>query len=98
MDSCLICSNADCRFIVDLHELPRSELIIDGCPECGHSWSSSCPFCGRPLETILRDNLLHCSHLWSGAAGGRCHVTTIRREKQPGAPCFGLSANRAGSS
>jgi Bacterial regulatory protein, Fis family len=66
MASFLICSNAECRFIVDLREgaqlLPRSELTINECPECAHSWSNSCPFCSRELETTLHDDLLHCSH------------------------------------
>jgi len=70
----LICTNAKCRFIVNLREgarvLRRSQLIIDECPECGHPWSSSCPFCGRPLEAIQQDDLSLCS---------RCG-----RELQPG--------------
>jgi hypothetical protein len=61
----LICTNAKCRFIVNLREgarvLRRSQLIIDECPECGHPWSSSCPFCGRPLEAIQQDDLSLCS-------------------------------------
>jgi hypothetical protein len=62
----LICANAKCRFIVNLREgarvLRRSQLIIDECPECGHPWSSSCPFCGRPLEAIQQGDLSLCSH------------------------------------
>lgn len=65
MASLLICSNAECRFMVDLHggaqPLPRSELVLDECTECGHSCSSSRPFCGWPMETNLLDNLPHCS-------------------------------------
>ena len=64
MEYFLICTNAKCRFIVNLREgarvLRRSKLVIDECPECGHRWSSCCPFCGRPLETIRRGNLCRC--------------------------------------
>jgi len=53
MECFLICTNAKCRMIVDLGEggqvLERSKLVIDECPECGHPWSSQCPFCGCPL-------------------------------------------------
>jgi predicted amidophosphoribosyltransferase len=66
MEYFLICTNTKCRFIVNLREgaqvLERSKLVIDECPECGHPWSSCCPFCGRPLEAIRRGNLSHCLH------------------------------------
>jgi|HubBroStandDraft_1064217.scaffolds.fasta_scaffold926812_1 transcription elongation factor Elf1 len=66
MEHFLICTNAKCRFLVNLREgaqvLERSKILIDECPECGHPWSSYCPFCGRPLENIERGNLSHCSH------------------------------------
>jgi transcription elongation factor Elf1 len=66
MECFLICTNAKCRFIVNLREgsqvLERSDILIDECPECGHPWSSHCPFCGRPLEAIQLRNLSHCSH------------------------------------
>ena len=64
MEYFLICTNAECRFIVNLREggqvLERSQLVVDECPECGRPWSSSCPFCGRPLEVIQWGNLSHC--------------------------------------
>jgi tRNA(Ile2) C34 agmatinyltransferase TiaS len=40
--------------------LENSKLVIKKCPECGHPWSSDCPFCGRPLEAIGRGNLSRC--------------------------------------
>jgi hypothetical protein len=66
MQCFLICTNSKCRFIVNLREggqvLERSKILVDECPECGHSWSSYCPFCGRPLEAIRRRNISRCSH------------------------------------
>jgi hypothetical protein len=66
MECYLICTNRKCRYHVNLRYgaqvLVRSQIIIDECPECGHPWSSSCPFCGRQLETSLRGNLSHCLH------------------------------------
>src|SRR5947209_3611195 len=53
MEYFLICTNPTCRFIVNLREgaqvLERSKLVLDECPECGHPWSSYCPFCARRL-------------------------------------------------
>jgi hypothetical protein len=64
MEYFLICTNPRCRFIVNLREgaqvLERSKLVIDECPECGHPWSSYCPFCGRPLEATRRGDFYHC--------------------------------------
>src|SRR5258708_872591 len=64
MEYFLICTNAKCRLIVNLREsaqvLERSKLVIDECPDCGHPWSSYCPFCGRPLEVTRRGNLSQC--------------------------------------
>lgn len=64
MEYFLICTNPSCRFIVNLREgaqvLERSKLFIDECPECGHPWSSYCPFCGRPLEAAQRGNFYRC--------------------------------------
>lgn len=55
MEYFLICSNPQCRYLINLREgfrvFERSKLVIDECPECGHPWSSCCPFCGRSLET-----------------------------------------------
>jgi transcription elongation factor Elf1 len=66
MESFLICQNPKCRFLVDLREngavLPRSKLILRECPECGHLWSSHCPFCHRSLRIAWRKKLAHCSH------------------------------------
>jgi hypothetical protein len=66
MEYFLICTNIKCRFIVNLREgarvLRRSQLIIDECPECGHTWSSSCPFCGRRLDVTQEGNLSLCLH------------------------------------
>jgi hypothetical protein len=66
MVSFLICTNPKCRYIVSLRQgtqvLDRSELVIDECPECGHAWSSVCPFCARPLEVTGRGSISHCLH------------------------------------
>jgi two-component system response regulator HydG len=66
MESFLICTNPKCRYLINLRDgaqvLERSKLVIDECPECGHAWSSYCPFCGRPLEAIQRGDLSHCLH------------------------------------
>jgi hypothetical protein len=63
MGSFLICENPSCHMVLDLREngnvLPRSE-IINACPECGSSWSNTCPFCSQPLEVAWQDSLPHC--------------------------------------
>jgi hypothetical protein len=64
MLSFLICENPTCHMVLDLrengHVLPRSEIIVDECPECGSSWSHQCPFCSKPLEVAWRNDLPHC--------------------------------------
>ena len=64
MESFLICSNSKCRYLINLREgvqvLERSKLVLDECPECGHPWSSYCPFCARPLEATARGDLYFC--------------------------------------
>lgn len=64
MEDFLICSNPLCRHLMNLHEgeqvLERS-LVIDECPECGHLWSSCCPFCRHSLETDLRQTPPRCA-------------------------------------
>ena len=66
MEHFLICTNPQCRYLVDLREggqvLERSKLIITECPDCGHEWSSLCPFCGHPLETDLQEIPHRCKH------------------------------------
>jgi DNA-directed RNA polymerase subunit RPC12/RpoP len=66
MESFLICTNSKCRYLINLrdgaHALERSKIVLDECPKCGYAWSSYCPFCGRPLETIQRGDLFHCLH------------------------------------
>jgi transcription elongation factor Elf1 len=65
MESFLICENPRCRMVLDLrengHVLPRSEIVVHECPECGSPWSSTCPFCTKPLEVDWPDGLPHCS-------------------------------------
>ena len=65
MQSFLICENPKCLMVLDLREdgrvMPRSELILNECPECGSRWSSACPFCGKPLEVTWRAKFPHCS-------------------------------------
>jgi hypothetical protein len=62
----LICTNAKCRFIVNLREggqvLERSKLVINECPECGHPWSANCPFCGLPLDYDTCGTPPLCTH------------------------------------
>ena len=66
MENFLICENAKCRFVIDLREggslLSRSQIVLNECPECGHAWSTICPFCSHPLEVELPGGLPHCSH------------------------------------
>lgn len=67
METFLICKNPACLFLIDLHEkdkriLRRSDLVINECPECGHEWSSQCPFCSESLDVVWHDKLPHCSH------------------------------------
>jgi len=66
MESFLICTNPKCRYRVNLRDgaqvLERSKLILDECPECGHAWSSYCPFCGRSLEAPERSILSRCPY------------------------------------
>jgi hypothetical protein len=65
MESFLICENPRCRMVLDLrengHVLPRSEIIVNECPECGSPWSSVCPFCNKLLEVDWRDGHPSCS-------------------------------------
>ena len=64
MQSFLICENPKCLMVLDLREdgrvMPRSELILNECPECASRWSSACPFCGKPLEVTWRARFPHC--------------------------------------
>jgi hypothetical protein len=64
MESFLICENPTCHMVLDLrengHVLPRSEIILNECPECGNGWSSKCPFCSKRLEVELRGGIPHC--------------------------------------
>jgi tRNA(Ile2) C34 agmatinyltransferase TiaS len=65
MEYFLICSNPKCRYLINLREgaqvLERSKLVLDECPECGHQWSSVCPFCGHSLQTDLREIPHRCA-------------------------------------
>jgi hypothetical protein len=65
MEHFLICENTACLFIIDLKQggrlMSRSELVISQCPECGHRWSPSCPFCMQPLDITWNEKLPHCS-------------------------------------
>ena len=64
MESFLVCENPRCHMVLDLREdgdvLPRSEIVLNDCPECGSPWSSTCPFCSKPLEVDWCDGLPHC--------------------------------------
>ena len=66
MENLLICENPKCRFVIDFQEcngtLPRSAPVVPECPECGHNWSSRCPFCLQTLAILWRNNLPHCSN------------------------------------
>ena len=65
MEYFLICSNACCRFLLDLQEvrkpLRRTETFLKECPECGSQWSATCPFCTQPLSIIWHGHRAHCA-------------------------------------
>jgi hypothetical protein len=65
MEHMLLCVNARCRFLLDLSQanqsIARSPLVIGGCPECGHAWSSSCPACGKTLSVSWTGHHAHCA-------------------------------------
>mgnify|MGYP001411275470 CR=1 FL=1 len=54
MDRFLICENRKCRFILDRRvngtSLDGVHRILRKCPDCGHAWSSRCPFCSQSIE------------------------------------------------
>lgn len=68
MSRFLICRNPGCRFLVDLRDsgsaLSPSRVVIHECPDCGHPWQTSCPFCLQPLDVTWHRDLPHCA---------RCH-------------------------
>jgi len=64
MESFLICVNPKCHMVIDLREsgnaLPRSQLILNECPECGSGWSTHCPFCNNELSVYWRAGIIRC--------------------------------------
>ena len=58
-----ICNNPSCRFVLDRHVNGQStddaQLILKKCPDCGGTWSTSCPSCAQTLSVRLLDGLLH---------------------------------------
>jgi hypothetical protein len=51
-----ICDNPKCRFILDNRigkTLGKAQLVLAKCPECGGSWSHSCPSCGQQLAVKI---------------------------------------------
>jgi hypothetical protein len=86
MESFLICENPTCHMVLDLREngqvFPRSELIVNECPECGSPWSSACPFCSKLLEVDWRGGLPHClscrQKLQAKAA-----LSNLKQERRP---------------
>jgi transcription elongation factor Elf1 len=65
MEHFLICSNATCRFVVDLQQarkpLRRSGSLLNQCPECGSEWLASCPSCTKPLSVSWQGHRAHCA-------------------------------------
>ncbi len=63
MEEMLFCVNSHCRFLLDLsgasQEIAHSRLVVDGCPECGHEWSSRCPSCSERLSVAFRGHHAH---------------------------------------
>lgn len=63
MNLAAICGNPGCRFILDLRLNGRSmdgvRRIVTQCPECGSSWSSSCPFCSQALAVKFVAEIPH---------------------------------------
>jgi hypothetical protein len=65
MEHFLICSNATCRFVVDLQQarkpLRRSGSLLNQCTECGSEWLATCPSCAKPLGVIWQGHHAHCA-------------------------------------
>ena len=65
MEHFLICSNATCRFIVDLQQarkpLRRSGSLLNQCPECGSEWLAGCPSSAKPLSVTWQGHHAHCA-------------------------------------
>jgi predicted RNA-binding Zn-ribbon protein involved in translation (DUF1610 family) len=65
METFLICENPKCRFVLDLGEkgrvASRRRAVLNDCPECGHQWSRTCPFCSHPLGVAWPNELPSCS-------------------------------------
>jgi hypothetical protein len=63
MERYVICENRKCRFILDSRvngkSLDSARLLINKCPACGGSWSSTCPACRLPLAITLVGGLPH---------------------------------------
>lgn len=88
MENLLICKNPVCRYLIDLREggtlLSPSELIVSVCPECGHNWSSCCPFCGNTLGVVWWAKNPRCSSCHRTLRPEICqgdHVATGTRGK-----------------
>lgn len=71
----LICDNSKCRFIMDLRVNGRilngTQFIVKKCPDCGGSWSSTCPSCNRPLAVKVvagRPHSVCCAQKTSASA------------------------------
>jgi len=54
MQHFMVCENPKCRFILDRRLNGTSTdgvlRVLRKCPDCGHAWSSNCPFCSQSLE------------------------------------------------
>ncbi len=65
MNKMLICGNSHCRFLLDLRfarkNIAHSRLVLGGCPECGHSWSSRCPSCDETLTVTWGGHQPSCT-------------------------------------
>jgi primosomal protein N' len=65
MEHFLICTNASCRFVLDLQQarkpLRRSQPLLNQCPECQSEWSARCPFCDETLNIVWRGHHAQCA-------------------------------------
>ena len=65
MEKMLLCSNSQCRFLLDLRGagpgIAHTHLVLDGCPECGDAWPSRCPSCSGTLSVTWSGHHAHCA-------------------------------------
>ena len=57
-----ICSNADCGFVIELHDYIQGRAVAtpDSCPQCRGAVLSICPMCRFLLFGMAKENLREC--------------------------------------